>query len=230
MQRGSLTIVSGVCLSIAVLSSCTWRSAGCLVGGFSAGAAAGVMIESYEAAAKMEATKHRRSYHPLSSAEKAAIIAVAETFGCMAGEKLGEWTDEAIEKQREEYRKEAADLQAQIDHMNDTIADADREIARLNNGVNELKEQKKKIKQLPALKGEMTNRLKTEKARREKASQQLETYLVASKSDTQTAVRSAKDDKEKAQLEQQIKELDSRIAQVRSVRDDLMSIDATVIY
>ncbi len=218
-----------LCLAIGcagvLSSSCTWRDVGCVSGSFSAGLAARVLIDSYEAGASKN-----KNYRPLSDMEKNAIVTTAQSIGCMAGSEFAGALEDYTNKKREEYRNEAAYLQAQIDDMDKTIAKADDEIAWLNNQAERIREENKKIKQLPAMKQEMGAKLKATSRKRVADAAKLEKYLVDAKNDSKSALGSTQEEAKKAELRKEIAELDKRIKQTREARENIIMADAGISY
>ncbi len=174
-------MISAACCGSVLLSglvSCTWREVGCATGA---------------SLAYVGATALLKNYPKLSDTEKAAILAVASSIGCVLGSEIAGGIENYVEKKREEYRTEAEYLQAHIDDMQSDGKDIDAEIAWLQNQTNKLEQEKKNLNKLPAMRTEMNSKMKEAANKRVTDAKRVEKYVSDAKADAEKAYRTTSD-------------------------------------
>ena len=146
------------------------------------------------------------------------------------GSELAGRTEEYISLKRAEYRAEAEQLRSDIQHIENSIEDIDSQLSWINNQANELKTAADKVKALPVGREYMAGELKKAVSKRIADVDLLEKNLKTAKADTQFLSSVSNDESQKKKLQQQIRELDKRIAETRKVRNNILATNAAIAY
>lgn len=212
------------CLLVSLSCSCTWRQVGCASGAALAYAGTSALLDQDE---KNRIEKGKKT---LSKEEKALIIGSATALGCMIGSEIAGGIEVYVAKKREEYKNEAAFLEAHIAGLKQSVRKADQELAWLDQQALQLQEEAQKIRQLPALRQEMAARLKTAAEKRKSDAGKLQTYLKDARADARKAYASSSDAKLKGELKKKIAELDERLVRTRQVTNNILAAGSRVAY
>ncbi len=166
----------------------------------------------------------------MSDEAEALLVGCAGAIGCLLGSELAGRTEEYVAIKREEYRAEAAQLAADIEHIEESMEDVDGQLAWMNSQANELKTQAAKVKTLSAGREYMAGELKKATTKRKEDIKLIESNLKAARDDARFLSKVSEDAEQKKKLQQQVRELDKRIAETRKVKEKILAADVAVSY
>lgn len=215
LSRKSIGYITLACAGWVPFSSCTWRQAGCAAGGIAAMTAAMALLHSTKS---------------FSDGEKAALIACATAVGCILGSELIGGTAEYISIKRAEYRAEAEQLRSNIAHIQESMSEMDNQLAWLENQASNLKSAANQVNGLTVGQDMMKAEFKKAVNKRIQDTKTIETNLTAARNDAQFLLSQTTDHEQKELIEQQIIEINKRIAATRQVRDSILEADASITY
>ncbi len=197
---------------------------GCITGTALATAGVSLWINEYNE------DRREKGKSEMSDEAEALLVSCAGAIGCLLGSELAGRTEEYVAIKREEYRAEAAQLAADIEHIEESMEDVDGQLAWMNSQANELKTQAAKVKTLSAGREYMAGELKKATTKRKEDIKLIESNLKAARDDARFLSKVSEDAEQKKKLQQQVRELDKRIAETRKVKEKILAADVAVSY